>query len=673
MAPKNIWGPSCKESEIRYIIEKLTTTGKKTLDESEMKKLKTICKLSDKYVNCAYYALMTQLRKEHSEIRYSTLLIMNELFCRSSAFRTKLESDFEEFLELVEGTNPEKPLPLPVPVSKELKIKGLEFIKNWATKFGEKYIRLPLAVNYLKKCKKVDFNDMEARNVAERERQHQEQERVDRLTNEKIAKIKTEMQEISEEMSIVAIQMENCFKLLIPHSSNELFSADDFEEKHSEPKDNCAEDSYMNCSDALTPENVASSTAGERLRDHGVYDMKKTLTIEMNKDSEVDINDDTSPIIENLKDFEKQINTRYYPMVTRWLKILSKGNNCSDILKKAIDLKLLLESSLEKYKELKIKPSKIIMDSDEDGDFEEVKEKEGYETRVQVPRVPGISSVSASTSNCESSLLWKLGPKDDIEDPTSAASTIQKRLKCIQSSPVFVDMNQLESTSADKKEVKSHKAELLGKAPVLPYDIDLYHWEDEKPLIPERVKFDSLHKFWEAKDEDTEENEALIEVQIASLRTRKIDFSGKFEPVKWMCRAPLPNSKLCPRKDRYKCPFHGKIIPRDVLGNPSGDPGSIPGPSTAPSTSAVPDWQDPSLLRDIEAATGIDLKVPDKRSKKGGKRKKDGLTNIKHINNTVRERLSKKIGKRYHHYAKKMDETEKKRFDDKFGDQWNYY
>lgn len=31
--------------------------------------------------------------------------------------------------------------------------------------------------------------------------------------------------------------------------------------------------------------------------------------------------------------------------------------------------------------------------------------------------------------------------------------------------------------------------ELLEKAPVLPYDIDLYHWEEEKPLIPEVVRY----------------------------------------------------------------------------------------------------------------------------------------------------------------------------------------
>lgn len=64
--------------------------------------------------------------------------------------------------------------------------------------------------------------------------------------------------------------------------------------------------------------------------------------------------------------------------------------------------------------------------------------------------------------------------------------------------------------------------------------------------------------------------------------------------------------------------------------------------------SVVPDWQDPHLLNDIKAATGIDLKIPEKRSK--GKKKKEGLTNLKQINNTVRQRLAKKIVKRYIYY-----------------------
>ena len=51
--------------------------------------------------------------------------------------------------------------------------------------------------------------------------------------------------------------------------------------------------------------------------------------------------------------------------------------------------------------------------------------------------------------------------------------------------------------------------------------------------------------------------------------SRKIDFSGKFVPVKWTCRAPLSTGRLCPRMDRVKCPFHGPIIARNNDGSPA--------------------------------------------------------------------------------------------------------
>lgn len=38
----------------------------------------------------------------------------------------------------------------------------------------------------------------------------------------------------------------------------------------------------------------------------------------------------------------------------------------------------------------------------------------------------------------------------------------------------------------------------------------------------------------------------------ASLRTRVIEFTGKFERVNRQCRAQLPSGRLCPREDRFK-------------------------------------------------------------------------------------------------------------------------
>ncbi|KFM71985.1 hypothetical protein X975_19506, partial [Stegodyphus mimosarum] len=677
-----------KESEILKIIETLTTTGQRTLDDDGMKKLKKICKLSNDYVSYAYYALMTQLRKKHSEIRYSALLIMNELFCRSSAFRKLLEVDLEEFLQLVAETDPEIPLPLPKSAAKALKLKGLEFMQKWCSEFGEKYTRLQLALTYLKKCKKVDFNNMEAQNAAQREHQRQEQERLERLQNEKVNVVKAEMKDLTDEISNLVIQIENCFRLLIPHPA-EFSSPLDFEnnkvdEQTANSVNNDTVDNNESKADTSgSKKDIASDFPENSLRQHGIYDMKQFIIVEVNNESKVavSVNDDNLPVVENLNDMQKQITARYLPVVTKWLKILTKGSNCTDALKQAIDLKQLLESALEKYRELQLKPSTSNLGDDEDDDdFEEVEEKEGYEAVVREEYKASHPSqpepgCSKSLSTVEKTYMWKLKhSEDDVNDPTSAVSTLN-RLK----EKYKTDLKNFDSSAKSIAESKAHKGELLEKVPVLPYDIDLYHWEDEKPVVPEVVKFDSLHKFWETKDDDNEENEALKEVQIASLRTRKIDFSGKFEPVKWSCRAPLPSGKLCPRKDRYKCPFHGNIIKRDSQGNPVDKVESTSTPGSQSSTSAVPDWQDPELLRDIESATGLNLKIPCKKSKtvkqvkgKQGK-KKCGLTNINVPQTSARERLTKKILKRYKHYAPKLDEMERQKFNDKFGDQWNYY
>lgn len=76
--------------------------------------------------------------------------------------------------------------------------------------------------------------------------------------------------EIAEEISGVATQMENCFRLLIPHPSDNLFTDDDFTIKENPPSvDDNAENDNL--------------SIGNKLRQHGLYDMKEAITIEITK------------------------------------------------------------------------------------------------------------------------------------------------------------------------------------------------------------------------------------------------------------------------------------------------------------------------------------------------------------------------------------------------------
>jgi len=119
-----------------------------------------------------------------------------------------------------------------------------------------------------------------------------------------------------------------------------------------------------------------------------------------------------------------------------------------------------------------------------------------------------------------------------------------------------------------------------------------------------------------------------------------VELTEAFRPVEWECRAPLPSGRLCPRKDRQKCPLHGKIVARDEIGQPI-DPSSVPKPKKP----SVPDWQEPGLLRDIKAATGVDLTMPVK-GKRLKKNQHPNLTDIRAKANTPRSRLEKKVFKK---------------------------
>ncbi len=86
------------------------------------------------------------------------------------------------------------------------------------------------------------------------------------------------------------------------------------------------------------------------------------------------------------------------------------------------------------------------------------------------------------------------------------------------------------------------------------------------------------------------------------------------------------------------------------------------------------DWQDPKLLEDIKATTGLDLKVQKKGKGRGKRSKESELTNIKEVENTSRRRLEKIVFNKgsLKRVASAMNKIDMKKSKDKFGDQFNY-
>ncbi|KAL8616584.1 hypothetical protein ACOMHN_036616 [Nucella lapillus] len=364
--------------------------------------------------------------------------------------------------------------------------------------------------------------------------------------------------------------------------------------------------------------------------------------------------------------------------------------------------------------------------------MEEVPEKEGYEPVIPphlraeygLDPLPSSSEKGASSGSSKSSSKTPGGPRPDKQHKTPAAETAGPSGSGNKRTAAFWNLNERNraafvrdptSRAANivrlglKEEEDARPSTSKGRPspgssqsgrdiPTLSYGMDLDFWgTPEKMEAPMVLKNDSLHRFWMPVQV---ENEKPSQSDIAAVMNRTFHYTGDFVPVKWKCRAKMPNGKVCERMDRVKCPFHGKIIPRDEDGCPS-NPGDIkkekedlalpvkeePKESDA---QEVPPWLDAELQEEIEAATGHDLgskrtramqerkgkgsKGKGKGKGKGKKTKYEGLTNIKESQNTTRARLEAKVfSKRaLKRVASALDAADFKRVRDKFGNQFNY-
>ena len=58
---------------------------------------------NDDHIDICFSLLMTEFKKQHSEIRYSAMQITDYLFDRSTRFRDLLLEDFQSFFEYIFG------------------------------------------------------------------------------------------------------------------------------------------------------------------------------------------------------------------------------------------------------------------------------------------------------------------------------------------------------------------------------------------------------------------------------------------------------------------------------------------------------------------------------------------------------------------------------------------
>ncbi|KAF4105248.1 UV-stimulated scaffold protein A isoform X1 [Onychostoma macrolepis] len=712
--------------KLSQLVEELTTSGEPQLNQDKMKEVKKICKVSTDYVDHFYHLIMTQLNQEHAEIRLSAFQMVNEIFSRSHYFRGLLITNFQEFLELTVETDAEQPLPPPKEVARKLRTLAIQTVQSWHATYGEAYKKLSLGYHFLKQIKKVDFHDVEARTLAERKRQEEKQKRLERIYKEKLEKAKQEMEEMTTEIEETLTEMNNCIKLLATDDLN-LFNEEAAVAKTSAEAENisdqpCCSKDLSNeqngkmtektndegqtdkCSDESNTEEVPDEDAF--LRSTGLMSYRYQLELSVSTDLKLRETEENEAIVNTVRDLHRLITTRHLPLVQSWIQVFTKVGVEEELMRRATELKKSLEYALRKHERLHIdykNRERRVMRAPEDGeddddDFVDVPEKEGYEPHIPehlraeygLDETPSTSTSGAKAKPSKpvvkhpvplvSSSLSRLKRKmyDEEQDPTCAAATLRVLKQRIHSTPstsMSGGSTEVAVCSSDQGGINKDKASV--KAPVVPFGVDLYYWGEEQPTAGKIIKNTSQHQFWVPHEVEEEvENEELS----AEMKSRYITFAGKFKPVEHKCKAPMSNGSLCERQDRVKCPFHGFIIPRDELGRPVNPEDALRlEMEKRKREEEQPDWRDPELMREIEAATGEDLGSSKtygkgKKGNKGKSKKKyPNLTDLKQNASTSRSRLEKKVFnkssmRRVTEVMNKMD----KRKHEKFSNQFNY-
>ncbi|XP_060089546.1 UV-stimulated scaffold protein A [Heteronotia binoei] len=714
------------------LVEALTTAGGPQPEPGRMKELKRRCKASPEEVSAAYRLLLGQLSAEHAEVRLGAFLVLEQLFCRSHALRAHAAADLPLLLELTVGTDLDRPLPPPAPAACQLRHAALRALRTWHQRYSQAYPQLQLACRFLQHNKQVDFENISAGTVVERRRNEERQKRLDRIYKNKAQRAEKELEDMLPEIGAVLTEMENCFRLLMPdpfdftmndtdsaprrtaegdqspHSSAQAVDHQvPFLEQMGDEQPCCSRDlppisrapeddnrdsdsereEDTGREDSLTSELTSGCPGGDDddaafVRSYGLGSHKYALSLEISTDVKLQENEDNTAIINAVTDAHKLIRNKFLPSVQSWIQLFTRAGISDDRLRKAIDLKTKLETALEKHKEMNIeckeKRRKVLKasdDSSDDEDFVEVPAKEGYEPCIpdHLREEYGLEPLSPPKA-VGTKTATEREPKqnEDELDPTCAAATwkmVHDKLPRVESP------NTRNSEFAASGEHNRKREEEQSRAPVVPFGLDLFYWGQEQPTAGKILKASSQHRFWAPSEMEEEvENKDVA----GMLKSRCITFAGTFEPVQHKCRAPMPKGGLCERQDRVKCPFHGKIIPRDELGNPvNPEDRAREARKQFEQKEKHPEWQDPEFMREVEAATGADLgssRYSGKGGRNKGKKKKyPNLTDLKQQANTSRSRLGKKVFDKaaVKRVVKAMNRADQRKHE-KFANQFNY-
>ncbi|KDP31512.1 hypothetical protein JCGZ_15357 [Jatropha curcas] len=493
--------------KVRALIEKATHSTAAEVDPRLLKAIKSVVRYSDSEVRLAAQTLMDLMKRDHSQVRYLALLIIDQLFMRSKLFRTLLVENLDQLLSLSVGFRRNLPLPAPPAVASVMRSKAIEFLEKWNASFGIHYRQIRLGFDYLKNTLRFQFPNIQA-NAARVQQERKEREmRSKEILHNKFEKLKANLSSIKEEIQSTIDETERCLEIV--QTGKEIMplgplDSEDFEEFRS-----------------------------SELRQIRVDSLREGKKIHESSENKV--------VFDALRELYKVLITKHLVSVQEWISVLIRvevedSRFRDSMLKEFISIQNRLQSVKKKCVDSGCAlPDITKREKDEEEDFWE----EGKIETVQ---------------NQSSSAPEKLNQHFDVASTSGEVKNDPPESSKGKAKPQDRQHHRSDSSSLRSK--------LLAEAPVIKWGTFLDDWGSNREFLVNHRGLD-LQSHWGRVD-----NDAVIPAEkIAELNIHATIYEEEQAEIQ-PCHAPLRRGGLCQRRDVRVCPFHGLIILRDDEGNP---------------------------------------------------------------------------------------------------------
>ncbi|KAL0464924.1 UNVERIFIED_CONTAM: UV-stimulated scaffold protein A [Sesamum latifolium] len=310
------------KSVVLPLIDKATNSTAPDLDPRLLKAIKSTVRYSDSHLRLAAQTLISLMKRDHSQVRYLALLIIDELFMRSKLFRNLVVENLDQLLSLSVGFRRNHPLPAPASVASVLRSKAIEFLEKWNESFGIHYRQLRLGYDYLKNTLRFQFPNLQA-NAARAQQERREREmRTKEILLKKFESFRTNFSSIKEEIQSNIDEIDECLEIL-------------------RKKD---EDMPL------------ASTDDEDMEEFRNSELRQIRLDSLREGEKVQESSENKVVFDALREFYKVLVTKHLAAVQEWISVLIRVE-VADIrfrdsaLKDLIDIRNFIQSTKRKCEE----------------------------------------------------------------------------------------------------------------------------------------------------------------------------------------------------------------------------------------------------------------------------------------------------------------------------------